>query len=97
MSKPWRFVAHAAASLLIAGTAAASLAQDAQPPGSLSYHVVQVDSPRRPVVVVECDDYGRLVSQPCPPAEKLTGIQAKVGGLEVRDLHNRQLLPAAGR
>jgi hypothetical protein len=57
MSKPWMLVAHAAASLLIAGTAAASLAQDAQPS----------DSPGAQQVV-ECDRFGHLVSQPCPPA-----------------------------
>jgi hypothetical protein len=57
MSKPWRLVAHAAASLLIAGTPVASLAQDAQPSDSPSAQQV-----------VECDRFGHLVSQPCPPA-----------------------------
>jgi hypothetical protein len=68
MSKPWKLVAHAAASLLVAGTAAASLAQDAQPS----------ESPGAPQVV-ECDRFGHLVSQPCPPSAE-QGAQAQGAG-----------------
>jgi len=90
MPKPGLFVTLAVASL-VTGLAAGGPAARAQEAGSLSYHVVQEGQ----VVVVECDQFGRLVSQPCPPASdsRLEAIQKQAGGAQVMNLDGQVLTP----